>query len=158
MADRAGRIALAAGLWISASLLPGAAVRAADPAPQADYEAGRTLFEGAADLRGRIRTHLADLPPAVVRCGNCHAVAAGPEIPRSLAPRLTRDLLLKARSRRGGPASFYDGVSFCTLLRAGVDPAHVVISVEMPMYTVSDAECRALWRFTTGGAHATPAD
>jgi hypothetical protein len=39
------------------------------------------------------------------------------------------------------------------LLRRGVDPAFVMISVEMPRYTIDDADCKALWRYVTGGGH-----
>lgn len=116
----------------------------------AESRLGRALFEGRMDLHGRMITHATDLPPAVVRCGNCHAAPTGPDVPRSLAPRLNHDLLLIPRSRRGGPPTFYDRERFCTLLRRGVDPANVVISVEMPRYSMDDTECRALWRFVTG--------
>jgi hypothetical protein len=112
---------------------------------------GRALFDGKSDLHGRIYGHLVDLPPAVVRCANCHAVAAGPEVPRSLAPRLTQDLLMRPQSRRGGPASHYDEASFCTLLRRGTDPAYILISIEMPRYAIDDGDCRALWRYLSGG-------
>jgi hypothetical protein len=122
--------------------------------PQDEFRLGQDLFEGKIDLQGRIRTHVADLPPEVVRCGNCHAVANEPDVPRSLAPRLTHDLLIARRSRRGGPASNYDRNSFCTLLREGFDPAHVLISVEMPRYTLDDTNCAALWRFVIGTEHA----
>jgi hypothetical protein len=134
-----------------ASLLLAVAVRADSPAHE-EYLAGQALFAGRLDLSGRIYTHRVELPPAVVRCANCHAVADGPAVPRSLAPRLTRDLLLRPQPRRGGPASVYDNERLCTLLRKGVDPAFVLISVQMPRYAIDDAGCRALWRFLTGGA------
>ncbi len=102
------------------------------------------------DLQGRIATHVVDLPSEVVRCGNCHAGPMGPEVPRSLAPRLTHDLLLAPRSRRGGPQSNYDRGKFCRLLRDGLDPANVMVSVEMPRYAMDDRTCHALWRFLTG--------
>ncbi len=137
------------GLPSGAADLANAGANAGTPTPQAEFRLGKELFEGKFDLQGRIRTHLADLPPEVVRCGNCHAVAGGPDVPRSLAPRLTHDLLIKRRPRRGGPASNYDRNSFCALLRDGFDPAHVLISVEMPRYTLDDGQCAALWRFLT---------
>ncbi len=113
---------------------------------------GRALFEGRIDLQGRIYTHLVDLPPEIVRCSNCHAVAGGPDVPRSLAPRLTHELLLQAQRRRGGPPSRYDRDRFCALLRRGVDPALVLVSVEMPRYALDDASCQALWLYLTGNA------
>jgi hypothetical protein len=115
-----------------------------------EYVRGQALFSGSLDLHGRIYTHVADMPPAVVRCSNCHAVADGPDVPRSLAPRLTHNLLLLPHARRGGPPSHYDRDGFCTLLRRGVDPAFVMISVEMPRYTIDDDGCKALWRYLTG--------
>jgi len=139
------------GFWMLA-----AAARDARPsAPPADeeYVRGQALFSGTIDLHGRIYTHVADMPSRVVKCSNCHAVADGPEVPRSQAPRLTHDLLLKPRARRGGPASNYDRGRFCTLLRQGIDPAFVMISVEMPRYTIDDANCGALWRYLTGSGH-----
>lgn len=129
---------------VAAIVLTGAA--RAD-AGREEFLRGEALFSGKMDLRGRIYTHVADMPPAVVRCANCHALADGPSVPRSLAPRLTQDLLLQPRPRRGGPASVYDLGKFCVLLRQGIDPAFVLISVEMPRYTIDDGECRALWRF-----------
>ncbi len=136
-----------------ASLLAGVAVAAMTSA-QEEYRLGQELFMGDTDLQGRIRTHLADLRPDVVRCGNCHAAAAGPGIARSLAPRLTRDLLLQPQPRRGGPASAYSVASFCRLLRTGVDPAYVLLSLEMPQYALDDAHCQALWRFLTWSGNA----
>jgi hypothetical protein len=127
------------------------AARADSPAHE-EYLTGRALFSGGLDLPGRLYTHRVELPPAVVRCANCHAVAGGPAVPRSLAPRLTRELLLRPQPRRGGPASVYDNDRLCTLLRKGVDPAFVLISVEMPRYAIDDAGCRALWRYLTGDA------
>jgi hypothetical protein len=136
---------------------PGGASANAAPATVAsareEYLRGQALFSGTVELHGRIYTHMADLPPMVVRCSNCHAVADGPDVPRSLAPRLTHDLLLRRRARRGGPPSNYDRDGLCTLLRRGVDPAFVLISVEMPRYTIDDVSCRALWRYLTGSGH-----
>ena len=110
---------------------------------------GRELFTGQAALQGRISTHEMDLPPAVVRCANCHAEGAGPAVARSNAPRLDREWLLSPQRRRGGPPSHYNRDDFCRVLRKGVDPAWVVINEEMPRYTVDDADCSALWRFLT---------
>jgi len=115
-----------------------------------EFMRGQSLFVGTIDLQGRIYTHTADLPPAVVRCSNCHAVADGADVPRSLAPRLTRNLLVLPHARRGGPPSNYSRAGFCTLLRSGVDPAFVMISVEMPRYTIDETDCGALWRYLTG--------
>jgi len=136
------------------------AARAETPAMPAasahsDYVRGQALFSGALVLQGRIYTHVADMPATVVRCSNCHAVADGPDVRRSLAPRLTHDLLVSSRARRGGPPSHYDREGFCTLLRRGVDPAFVMISVEMPRYTIDDANCGALWRYLiwSGSGH-----
>ena len=118
----------------------------ADTAP-VESSLGRQLFVGEVDLQGRIRTHRENLRSDVLRCANCHAFADGPEVPRSLAPRLNRDILLGRHARRGGPASVYGLGTFCKLLREGVDPAFVLISLEMPVYALGDTQCRALWGF-----------
>jgi hypothetical protein len=132
------------------------AVAQADaPAADREFLLGQALFAGQAELQGRVRTHLVDLPSEVIRCGNCHAAGTGPDVARSLAPRLTRDLLLEPRARRGGPVSIYDADKFCTLLRKGIDPAYVLISMEMPVYTIDDSSCRALWQFLIRSEHAT---
>ena len=113
---------------------------------------GKDLFNGTVQLRGRMSTHLSDLPTEAIRCSNCHATATGPAVPRSNAPRIGRQLLLLPQARRGGPPSRYDVASFCVLLRKGIDPAYVMVDEEMPRYTMSDAECSALWRFLTADA------
>jgi hypothetical protein len=118
-----------------------------------EYVRGKALFSGTIDLLGRIYTHVTDMPPQVVRCSNCHAVADGPDVPRSLAPRLTYSLLVLPHARRGGPPSHYSREGFCRLLRLGVDPAWVMISVEMPRYSIDDVSCQALWRYVTGSGH-----
>lgn len=63
------------------------------------------------------------------------------------ATRLRGDWLAQPRSRRGGPPSTYDAGALCTLLRAGTDPAHVVVPTVMPRYSPSDADCGALWAY-----------
>jgi hypothetical protein len=63
--------------------------------------------------------------------------------------------MVQPRARRGGPPSNYDREGFCALLRRGIDPAFVMISVEMPRYTIDDASCRALWRYLIGSDHET---
>lgn len=50
-------------------------------------------------------------------------------------------------SRRGGPPSLFSTTSFCRILRTGVDPVYVVISRQMPRYTLSDDQCLDLWRY-----------
>jgi hypothetical protein len=132
----------------AAAQLP--AARAHATSAHEEFLRGQSLFSGSIDLQGRIYTHTADMPPNVVRCSNCHAVAAGADVPRSPAPRLTRSLLVLPHARRGGPPSNYNRTGFCTLLRRGVDPAFVMISVEMPRYTIDEANCGALWRYLTG--------
>ena len=147
---RLGLLILGAAAAACAATAPAATA----PATQDTLRPGQQLFYGEVDLHGRIRTHLVDLPPQVVRCGNCHAVRDGPDVPRSLAPRLTRNLLLEPFARRGGPPSHYDFARFCALLRSGLDPAYVLISVDMPVYTIDDDGCRALWGFVTSSVNA----
>ena len=114
-----------------------------------DIQLGSELFNGKAALKGRMSTHLVDLPPEAVRCSNCHASASGTGVRGSNAPRLTRQLLLVPQRRRGGPPSRYNLAGFCNLLRKGVDPAYVVVDEQMPRYTLDNHECSALWRFLT---------
>jgi hypothetical protein len=146
------------GAWLIGVWILIVAARGEAPVTQAasahqEYARGEALFFGTIDLHGRIYTHVADMPPTVVRCSNCHAVADRPDVPRSLAPRLTHNLLLLPHARRGGPPSNYSREGFCTLLRRGVDPAFVMVSVEMPRYTIDDVNCHALWRYLIGSPH-----
>lgn len=110
-------------------------------------ERGRDLFRGREALAARLRHHQSDLPPQVVACSNCHAVEGAPPPSASRAPRIDRALLLEARARRGGPPSAYGASSFCRLLRTGIDPAHVLIAREMPVYAADDPQCQSLWAF-----------
>ncbi len=139
---------LGAAAWAQPPSQAGAAASAATA--HEEYLRGQALFAGTIDLHGRIYTHVTDMPPRVVQCANCHAVADGPDVPRSLAPRLTHSLLVLPHARRGGPPSHYSRDGFCTLLRKGVDPAYVMISVEMPRYTIDDVNCSAIWAYVTG--------
>jgi hypothetical protein len=108
---------------------------------------GKALFVGHEALKARIRDQRALLPSETVRCRNCHVVA-GQSVPeRAIAPRLDRPLLLEPRSRRGGPPSAYELESFCTLLRRGVDPAHILIARAMPVYELDDEQCQSLWTY-----------
>ncbi|WP_323122062.1 hypothetical protein [Burkholderia alba] len=118
-----------------------------------DTALGRALFTGAAPLRGRLSTHPSDLPAGVVRCANCHAAGQDARVANSIAPRLNASWLGELQSRRGGPPSQYDRASFCALLRTGLDPAYVLINVEMPRYRISDRDCGALWQFLDGASH-----
>jgi hypothetical protein len=146
-----------AGSWLICAGVAVATVAPAAPGltARAEYRLGQDMFSGAIDLPGRIVTHLVDLPPEVVRCANCHAAPQGPNVPRSLAPRLNRDLLLERRSRRGGPPSTYNDATFCALLNKGVDPAYIMINVSMPRYDLEPSRCRALWRFLTWSPNAS---
>ncbi|KML60972.1 hypothetical protein VL15_07660 [Burkholderia cepacia] len=135
-----------AGACVAMAMYGGSAAAAGDPPAR-----GQALFGGAAPLQGRLSTHPDSLPPPVVRCANCHAAGAGPAVPNSLAPRLTHDWLTAPRGRRGGPLTRYDRDAFCVLLRTGVDPAYVLVNVEMPRYTLNERDCTALWRYLNGG-------
>lgn len=130
---------------------------------------GKELFTGAVSLRARMTGHETDLPPEVVRCINCHRLPSDTPAPSSsklpepssslrgsesapieaLAPDLSSQRLTQAVPRRGGPASRYDAQSFCSVLRFGVDPAHVMIPQTMPRYTLTEQECQELWAYVT---------
>lgn len=132
--------------------------QAAGTAPAAiSAQRGHALFHGNEPLTGKIRGHDDSLPPEAVRCANCHDTPASPANPNATAssqrlsslapPHLDAALLLEFHQRRGGPPSRYDQAAFCSLLRTGIDPAHVLIAREMPAYNVDDAQCASLWRF-----------
>jgi cytochrome c553 len=111
---------------------------------------GERLFRGEAALPARIVGQDFALPAQASRCVNCHGPARGeaPSSPASatgIAPALTRATLAEPLRRRGGPPSRYDAASLCTVLRSGVDPAHVIILRTMPRYEITDADCRSLW-------------
>lgn len=144
--QRRGRVVMFA-LLISAFVSWGSS--AADTDTRRDIKTGHDLFVGRAPLHGRIRTDFSNLPPEVVRCKNCHAQSAGRDVALSLAPRLDRRYLLEPRVRRGGPMTSYDEQSFCRVLQAGVDPAYILVSAEMPRYEIDAGTCKALWEFIT---------
>jgi hypothetical protein len=113
-------------------------------------ERGRKLFAGEAPLTGRMVGHEQALPPEVVRCSNCHqreAAGSAPASTKDFGPKLGALGLTRALPRRGGPPSSYNWGSFCRLLRDGIDPAYVMIPQTMPRYTLSDAECEAMWSY-----------
>jgi hypothetical protein len=145
-AGRPSRSRLSVHALALASLL--AASSAGEASGRSSVQRGRALFTGREALRGKLRHHSSDLPPTLVACRNCHAAGRAPAPEGSRAPRLDRALLLQPRARRGGPPSAYDEASFCALLRTGIDPAHVLIAREMPVYAADAAQCRSLWRFS----------
>ncbi len=106
---------------------------------------GAALWSGDLPLTARIAGHDHALPPRAARCINCHGGATGGDPLAGTAPQLTARYLREPVARRGGPPSRYDAATFCTLLRTGVDPTSVLLPRHMPRYTISDAECAALW-------------
>jgi hypothetical protein len=113
------------------------------PSPR---EQGQSLFTGRQPLVAKIRGHQHGMPPEVVVCANCHTRRSSDAGPPA-APIIDRNSLREQRQRRGGPPSAYDVSSFCTLLRTGVDPAHVLVDRVMPVYDSSDAVCSSLWEY-----------
>jgi hypothetical protein len=109
---------------------------------------GRALFFGETQLHGIIQGHERPLPPELVRCANCHLPdsrsTSGVSNP---APRLDRSRLTEFRRRRGGPPSQFSPASFCRLLRSGIDPAYILITRQMPRYTIEDDQCLELWQY-----------
>lgn len=118
----------------------GGAYLAADSGAQAP---GQLLFEGRTELVARITGHDDALPAQAWRCANCHAGE------QPLGGLLTRERLLTALPRRGGPLSRYDLPAFCRLLRTGVDPASILIDRTMPHFEIDDRQCEDLWRGLT---------
>jgi hypothetical protein len=109
--------------------------------------AGRRMFFGETPLVGTIVGHQRPLPPEMVGCANCHWEDPGSISTRSVAPRLDRAGMIAPRGRRGGPPSQFSAVSFCRLLRTGVDPSYIVINREMPRYILDDGQCLDLWQY-----------
>lgn len=146
------RVGLALGLV-------GLAMGLAQAQPPEELRArGQALFEGRAELSGRIRGHADPLPTAALRCTNCHARTASPAPPpgsavsplsntQAFGPVLDIPWLTGERPRRGAPASAYDARALCMALREGLDPQQVRMSRNMPLYELGDADCQALWAF-----------
>ena len=108
---------------------------------------GREMFFDASSMRGTILGHTEALPPWLASCANCHLDDAGRRSSTSFAPTLSRHAMTELHSRRGGPPSLFSLTSFCRMLRTGVDPVYVLISRQMPRYTLSDDQCLSLWRY-----------
>jgi hypothetical protein len=134
-------------LWVCVML----GLLALGAAPASMLELGRKLYRGEAALTARMTAHSETLPLEAVRCVNCHKREGEPAaqaVSENFGPALGAGLA-RPTVRRGGPPSRYDARSLCRLLRDGVDPAHVMIPQTMPRYTMTDAECEALWAFLT---------
>ncbi len=107
---------------------------------------GRSMFFGDGALRGAIVGHPEGLPPRLAACANCHLGGAGLGA-ASFGPRLDGPHMTEMRGRRGGPPSAFSPTSFCRMLRTGVDPASILITRQMPRYTLDDNQCLGLWRY-----------
>ncbi len=134
------------------------ALGAGGPGPAAPAEAaerlrGERLFTGGEALVARLDGSAAALPALVTSCANCHAAPRGSGIELARAPRLSRESLVAASSRRGGPAFAYDQERFCSTIRSGIDPSHIVLRKSMPRFTLDARQCAALWTYLTGGQH-----
>jgi len=117
-------------------------------------ERGGRLFRGDEMLHASIRGHGTELPVDAVRCVNCHQPRSAPGeqgLGKALGPDVFGLQLTKAQPRRGGPPSRYRVEDLCRALRNGVDPAQVTLARSMPIYTLSDEDCQALWAFLTQG-------
>lgn len=108
-------------------------------------DSGCQIFNGQRAISAHLRGDDQPLPAWTTRCINCHAAAQ--TTGAAFAPPLTRESLISAVRRRGGPPSAYDQASLCYALRDGIDPAHIVLRKSMPLFEVSDADCAALWQF-----------
>ena len=115
----------------------------------ASAAAGRRMFDGDASLQGAIVGHPEALPPRLVACANCHGGGAVGLAAASFGPRLDGTRLTEMRGRRGGPPSAFSPASFCRMLRTGVDPASILITRQMPRYTLDDNQCLGLWHYLT---------
>lgn len=115
---------------------------------------GRRMFFGETPLLGAIVGHPEPLPSQMVACTNCHLADTGTGSGASFAPQLNRSMLTELRRRRGGPPSVFSPANFCRMLRTGVDPAYIVITRQMPRYTLRDDQCLGLWRYLTESPNA----
>ncbi|MBR7779701.1 hypothetical protein [Undibacterium rugosum] len=126
-------------------------------ANQRDPDLGRKLYMGAISVPAQLRGQDIVLPPMASRCVNCHssassqasgkAYAAADKLAQNFGPVLEAGMLSNRQSRRGGPASSYELASFCRVLKTGIDPAHILISRNMPVFQMNDEQCEALWQF-----------
>ncbi len=110
---------------------------------------GRRMYFGDASLQGAIVGHPEALSPRLVACANCHQGGAAGLAAASFGPRLDGTRLTEMRGRRGGPPSAFSPASFCRMLRTGVDPASILITRQMPRYTLNDNQCLGLWHYLT---------
>lgn len=123
-------------------------------------DAGAALYSGTVAMQAHLAGDTDALPVVATRCINCHELAAGaatsapsvaagqrPAGAGSYAAALNRTWLVMPQTRHGGPATQYDAASFCTLVRTGEDPAHVLIPPVMPRYDATDAQCESLWTY-----------
>ncbi len=134
---------------LALSCLPRA--EAAGASTPADISAvmGRRMFLGDASLQGAIVGHPEALAPRLVACANCHQGGGTGLAAASFGPRLDGTQLTEMRGRRGGPPSAFSPASFCRMLRTGVDPASILITRQMPRYTLDDNQCLGLWHYLT---------
>ncbi len=118
------------------------------PASGEDRSRGAMLYRGEVALTARLAGSDDDLAPAAIRCINCHGRDGRGVKEAGVNGEDIRVLVLTRRTgRRGGPPSSYTPAAFCSTLRGGADPAGVVLDRGMPRYAISNADCRALWRF-----------
>ncbi|PZQ13586.1 MAG: hypothetical protein DI565_13650 [Ancylobacter novellus] len=108
---------------------------------------GYALYHGYLSMPATIAGTGVALPASASRCVNCHEGSGGGRI--GIAP-LDGSTLAIGRRRSGGAMTVYDRESFCRMLRDGVDPSLVTVSRVMPRFALSDADCDALWRWTSG--------
>ena len=117
---------------------------AAQPPP----ERGELLFYGRVPLTAKLAGSEDNLSPAATRCSNCHGSDARGTAEGDVKGSDIRGPALTLRqSRRGGPPSSYNLETFRLALRAGHDPAHVVLARAMPRYTISAADSAAIWTY-----------
>jgi hypothetical protein len=142
------RLGATLGVLALSCLLRAGAVGASAPAEASAATERRMFFDGAS-LQGAIVGHPEALPPRLVACANCHQGGGAGLAAASFGPRLDGARLTEMRARRGGPPSAFSPASFCRTLRTGVDPASILITRQMPRYTLDDNQCLGLWHYLT---------
>ena len=108
---------------------------------------GERMFLRGEGLRAHVSGHTTILSPSQSACIHCHSLNRPMSVEARGAPALHGRALTDAMPRRGGPAMAYDVNSFCTTLATGIDPAHIVLKKEMPIFEVDKSRCQALWQY-----------
>lgn len=120
-----------------------------DYCAMAPVSKARDYYSGPARMRAHLDGIDALLEPSSVRCSNCHGVDAG-GIPLGVIKGTNiHSASLGNRRSASGASWSYDGASFCTAVRKGIDGSGRILEPGMPRYDITDSQCRSLWNYVT---------